>query len=905
LQKNCDTFEGDLQKIERQDDPTCDEKENLSPFLQSNRNRTVEVFSVSQQRGESSSSSDDTEAAEEQFSEVASLANKMGALDLQFSQNEPGSHSTDIICIKNGVSPEQDLPKQRTSSTGDCESCAVEPEDQGRDKKLQLPDKVEAMLYPYQKDGVEWLWNLHKMCMGGILADDMGLGKTMQVSAFLSGMIASKLIRRAIVVAPKTLLEHWVKELSTCGLGTRTHQYFGSSQPERRAALRRVMVSRGVLLTTYGMVLHNADELEGRDIVWTDKQEDRPEWDVMILDEGHKVKNPNTQLSKRLTQIRTGIRVIITGTPIQNNLMEFHALVDLACPGLLGDRADFKRRFERPITNGTCKAALPRERDIGAAVAAKLRSKTAPYILRREKKEVLPGKDSSGQATEGGDASAQCNEPQPQAMGRKEDLIVWLRLSSDQRRIYEAFLHSESVKQALNATGSVLAAITVLKKICDHPALLNERAAELVIRGANKQSRHSSRCEDSDSSGSDSEFHSCESDSDPEDDFDSARMQSAAQGIDSSANWEVEGKDIQALLLEAVQKRGAESSCKTQFAVSLIRQLTEEGHRTLVFSQSRIMLNILQAELSALQIRLLRIDGSVSSVSERQDLVNRFQSRSDIPVFLLTSQVGGLGLTLTAADRVIIIDPAWNPSVDNQSVDRAYRIGQQKDVVVYRLISCGTVEEKIYRKQVFKGGLSRAGMEEGEQIRYFSQQELRDLFTADAAELEASKTMAQLEGIHGEPGAAWTDLRSHLSWMGTQKTFAGVSDHSLIYSKKGSPGRGLQQPAAEAPRRLQAERRRTEGRAAGRRPDSGAWSGAGALSDMFATALRINLPDPDSGTREDLHKVTELERSLEKKRALMRGLAPASLPDGGDKLRESITRLEEELRAARVSSKEP
>lgn len=102
--------------------------------------------------------------------------------------------------------------------------------------------------------------------------------------------------------------------------------------------------------------------------------------------------------------------------------------------------------------------------------------------------------------------------------------------------------------------------------------------------------------------------------------------------------------------------------------------------------------------------------------------MHEFQTSKSIPVFLLTSQVGGLGLTLTAADRVIIVDPAWNPSVDNQSVDRAYRIGQRKDVVVYRLITCGTVEEKIYRKQVFKGGLSRSGTEEGVQFRYFSQQ---------------------------------------------------------------------------------------------------------------------------------------------------------------------------------------
>lgn len=133
-----------------------------------------------------------------------------------------------------------------------------------------------------------------------------------------------------------------------------------------------------------------------------------------------------------------------------------------------------------------------------------------------------------------------------------------------------------------------------------------------------------------------------------------------------------------------------------------------------------------QAELRELGVRFLRIDGTVSSAKERQALVASFQAPgSRAQVFLLTSQVGGLGLTLTAADRVIIVDPAWNPSTDNQAVDRAYRIGQQKDVVVYRLITCGTVEEKIYRNQVHKAGLSRAGMEDGNHFRYFSHQVLR------------------------------------------------------------------------------------------------------------------------------------------------------------------------------------
>ncbi len=142
--------------------------------------------------------------------------------------------------------------------------------------------------------------------------------------------------------------------------------------------------------------------------------------------------------------------------------------------------------------------------------------------------------------------------------------------------------------------------------------------------------------------------------------------------------------------------------------------------------------------------------------------MQEFQTRDDIPVFLLTTQVGGLGLTLTAADRVIIVDPAWNPSVDNQSVDRAYRIGQQKDVVVYRLITCGTVEEKIYKKQVFKGGLSRSGTEEGVAFRYFSQQ-----------------VSAALACTSSFPGSQCQPLSDFSSWVFKERTCrvtTGASD---------------------------------------------------------------------------------------------------------------------------------
>ncbi|GFH08860.1 uncharacterized protein HaLaN_03895 [Haematococcus lacustris] len=139
------------------------------------------------------------------------------------------------------------------------------------------------------------------------------------------------------------------------------------------------------------------------------------------------------------------------------------------------------------------------------------------------------------------------------------------------------------------------------------------------------------------------------------------------------------------------------------------------------------------------------------------------------------AQVGGLGLTLTAANRVVIVDPSWNPSVDNQAVDRAYRIGQTRNVVVYRLITCGTVEEKIYRKQVFKGGLSRAGTEEGAQFRYFTQQQLRDLFQVTSEGLLASDTQRLLHQHHAAQRLSDPDLDQHLHFLTSLEGYTGGS----------------------------------------------------------------------------------------------------------------------------------
>ena len=223
--------------------------------------------------------------------------------------------------------------------------------------------------------------------------------------------------------------------------------------------------------------------------------------------------------------------------------------------------------------------------------------------------------------------------------------------------------------------------------------------------------------------------------------------------------------------------------------MSLLGHLASNGHRTLVFSQSRAMLDVLERAANADGHSLVRIDGKVPA-DERHARVERFQSDPSIKLALLTSQVGGLGLTLTAADRVVIYDPAWNPAADSQSVDRAYRIGQTRDVVVYRLVTCGTVEEKVYRRQVFKGGLSRAGTQDGNHFRYFSADETSQLFEVTESGMRSSRTQAELERLHAHQRRWTEELKNVEAPMLTRLGCAGVSDHDLLFSKEDSTKAG-------------------------------------------------------------------------------------------------------------------
>ncbi|XP_042550853.1 DNA excision repair protein ERCC-6-like [Dipodomys spectabilis] len=596
---------------------------------------------------------------------------------------------------------------------------------------LLLYRELYNQLFEYQKEGVAFLYSLYRDGKkGGILADDMGLGKTVQIIAFLSGMFDASFVKHVLLIMPTSLINTWIKEFARWTPGMRVKTFHGPSKDERTRNLRRIQQRNGIVITTYQMLINNWQHLasfNGGEFVW----------DYVILDEAHKIKSSSTKTAICARIVPAKYRLLLTGTPIQNNLQELWSLFDFACQGsLLGTLKTFKIEYENPIVRAREKDATPGEKALGFKISENLMAIIKPYFLRRTKEEVQKKKPSGPEVrpnenTPGVDPI--CEMP---SLSRKNDLIVWIRLVPLQEEIYRKFTSLDHIKELLMETRSPLAELGVLKKLCDHPRLLSARVCGLL-------------------------------------NLENIRL--SAQDVNEEDPSEVHNID------HITDETLMNESGKMIFLMDLLNRLRDEGHQTLVFSQSRQILNIIERLLKSKYFKVLRIDGTVTHLWEREKRIQLFQQNKEYSVFLLTTLVGGVGLTLTAATRVVIFDPSWNPATDAQAVDRVYRIGQKENVVIYRLITCGTVEEKIYRRQVFKDSLIRQTTgDKKNPFRYFTKQELRELFTIE--DLQNSATQLQLQSLHAAQRRSDEKLDEHIAYLHSLG-IAGISDHDLMYTR--------------------------------------------------------------------------------------------------------------------------
>jgi superfamily II DNA or RNA helicase len=431
-----------------------------------------------------------------------------------------------------------------------------------------LPGDLQAELRSYQRTGVAWLTFLRQTELGGLLADDMGLGKTLQALCALRG--------RALVVCPTSVLYGWAEQIARFRPHAKVSTYHGPSRALDRAA--------DITLTTYAILRLDAEVLAAES------------WDFAVLDEAQAIKNPDSQVARAAYRLTARVRLTLTGTPVENRLDELWSQLRFTNPALLGDRAAFRDRYARPIEQGD------------AAVAAELRQRIRPFVLRRLKREVAP------------------------ELPPRTEAVLRCELRAEERAVYDAIRAATraDVVERLRAGGSVIEALEALLRLRQaacHPALVPGQRAT----GSSK--------------------------------------------LD--------------LLLESLTEAAA------------------EGSRALVFSQWTSLLDLVEPHLRDAHLAFLRLDGSTT---DRGAIVERFQAEDGPPILLISLRAGGTGLNLTAADHVFLLDPWWNPAVEDQAADRAHRIGQGKPVFVYRLVAIDTVEERILALQQRKRAIAEAAL---------------------------------------------------------------------------------------------------------------------------------------------------------------------------------------------------
>uniref|UniRef100_A0A8D2ZTL3 DNA excision repair protein ERCC-6 n=1 Tax=Scophthalmus maximus TaxID=52904 RepID=A0A8D2ZTL3_SCOMX len=532
------------------------------------------------------------------------------------------------------------------------------------DEGFKVPGFLWKKLYKYQQTGVRWLWELHCQQAGGILGDEMGLGKTIQVISFLAGLSYSKLRTRGcnyryvglgptVIVCPATVMHQWVKEFHTWWPPFRVavlHET-GSFTSSKERLIPEIASCHGILITSYSAVRNLQDALQ------------RYDWHYIILDEGHKIRNPNAGVTTACKQFRTPHRFILSGSPMQNNLKELWSLFDFVFPGKLGMLPVFMEQFSVPITMGGYSNASPVQVQTAFKCACVLRDTINPYLLRRMKADV----------------KANLSLPD------KNEQVLFCKLTEDQRQVYQGFLDSKEVYQILNGDMQVFSGLIALRKMCNHPDLFS--GGPRILRGI------------------------------PEDQL----TEEEQFGF-----WKRSGKLI--------------------VVESLLRLWFKQSHRVLLFSQSRQMLHILEVFVRENNYSYLKMDGT-TPIASRQPLVARYNEDKSIFIFLLTTKVGGLGVNLTGANRVIIYDPDWNPSTDTQARERAWRIGQKQQVTIYRLLTAGTIEEKIYHRQIFKQFLTNRVLKDPKQRRFFKSNDIYELFTlSDPDGAQGTETSAIFAG---------------------------------------------------------------------------------------------------------------------------------------------------------------
>ncbi len=482
---------------------------------------------------------------------------------------------------------------------------------------MKQPDGFSGTLRSYQIKGFSWLAFLRQWGLGACLADDMGLGKTVQALAMVQHEKHKGECKPVLLICPTTVINNWLHEARRFTPNLQVAVHHGSSRLKEKDFFQMTKTS-DLIISSYGLVFRDNKFLS------------KVAWAGVISDEAQNIKNPESKQAKAVRSLKAEYRIALTGTPVENHVGDLWAIMEFLNPGLLGSQERFRTRFHKPIT-------LYQDRES----AELLKKIVSPFILRRLKTDRSIIKDL------------------PDKIETKE----YCQLTKEQASLYQAVANEveRQVKEAegIARKGIILAALTRLKQVCNHPAHYLQDNSDLTGR--------------------------------------------------SGKVWR---------LLE------------------LLQEILANGERTLIFTQYAEMGLLLQRILQERFVReALFLHGGVTK-KNAMSWFSVFKAEIVHLGFILSLKAGGTGLNLTAANNVIHFDRWWNPAVENQATDRAFRIGQQKNVQVHKLIVAGTLEEKIDELMIRKLEISDKVLDSGEKtLSELSNAEFKNLITLSASAL--------------------------------------------------------------------------------------------------------------------------------------------------------------------------
>ncbi|XP_068081267.1 transcriptional regulator ATRX homolog isoform X2 [Anabrus simplex] len=614
---------------------------------------------------------------------------------------------------------------------------------------VQVDKKIARKLKPHQVKGVKFMWDAcfesvdrarEGKGSGCILAHCMGLGKTFQVVALVHTLINHQetKVKTVMIVCPFSTVLNWANEFNMWLRETdqvwkvKVYELSRCRQNSDRAHLLRSWhEGGGVMIIGYEM-FRNLSNLVNERVFQRTLLNPGP--DLVVCDEGHLLKNEKTALSKAMCKIRTRRRIVLTGTPLQNNLKEYHCMMQFVKPNLLGTLKEFRNRFVNPINNGQFEDSTPQDVKVMKRRAHVLHKMLEGCVQRFDYSVLRP------------------------LLPPKQEYVISIRLTDLQIKLYWLYLKVRTGGQNFAGTqgAQLFTDFQALQKVWTHPLTLKMAAERNKKMGVEKgpindfvQKGHSSEKENVSFDSDDSDIMIVDADG-SEKPVKLAHQEQGVVQVKQEAGETSVNQEWWANLLKGGEMEDMRESGKLVLLFSILRDCEAFGDKLLVFSQSLYSLDLIEYFLKRINKAThndvldetlnnhkgtwvfgkdyFRLDGSTSAENRSAwcKAFNQEDNRSRL--FLVSTRAGGLGINLYGANRAIIFDASWNPSHDVQSIFRVYRFGQKKPCFIYRFLASGTMEEKIYDRQVAKLSLSCRVVDEQQIERHYNMADLAELY---------------------------------------------------------------------------------------------------------------------------------------------------------------------------------